>query len=161
MHVFEVIDMSIDTAEVSAITFHTGKRLVALPIDEIQEIIEPLPAAYIPMTTPSFLGLITLRDKTFPLIDLAKMIHAKNSLFNKEDEKYVICSAENGPIALDVHAVGEPLVFKAEEAVPYDGTKDEEDLFSAVWRADGKTILLLDVGRLVEQTKKMNALERA
>lgn len=154
---FEVNKMSVASVESTAIALNVGDQAFGLLIGEIHEFIEPIHVAKVPMTHPYFLGLISLRGKVLPLINLAGVFHADHNPFPLEDEKYVICGTGNERIALDIHSVGEPFTFHSEDLV---SVNDEKNIIAAKLRLENRELPLLNIGKLLALTKSLNSLER-
>lgn len=149
--------MSVASVENTAIALNVGDQAFGLPIGEIHEFVEPIHAVKVPMTHPYFLGLISLRGKVLPLINLAGIFHIDHNPFPKEDEKYVVCGTENEIIALDIHSVGEPLTFHPEDLVPVN---DKGEAVTAELKLEKRELPLLNIQKLFTLTKSLNSLER-
>lgn len=150
--------MSIDSAVNSAIALHVGDQALGLPIGEIREIIEPVRPVRVPMTHPFFAGLISLRGKIVPLIRLSGIFHAERNPFAGEDEKYVICTADDQLAALDIHSVGDIFAFHSADVTPVDG---ERKLVKAKLKLENGELSLINIRQLVGLIKSLNDLERS
>ncbi len=148
--------MSQISTDHNVLSIAVGGRSVGVRLDDIMEIVEPLPAVKVPLTDPLFIGLITLRNTILPLVDLRALLQAGDrSLRKREDEKYVICSDADRMIALDVDAVGD--FNKATRTLPIE---KENSLIRFAVPAEGTDLPVLDIGGIIALVSAQNQIRR-
>lgn len=149
--------MSIDISGRTALTMYAGIRSFGLLLDEISEVIEPVPPVPVPVTHPFFKGFIPLRSNILPLIGLADIFQAAaNPFVSKADKKYVICSSAAGRCALDIDAVGDTYTFSSEQI-----TDADSPLLRARISLDDGELQLLDINKLLDHIRALNASARS
>ncbi|WP_167815146.1 chemotaxis protein CheW [Sporolactobacillus shoreae] len=146
--------MSTDTIDQTALALYSGNLTVGILIDEVSEIIEPVPAAPVPVTHPFFSGLISLRDHILPLILLSGVLESgSNPFVNKEDRKFVIGVTKSGNIAIDIDAVGGTYTFQAEQTSPAD---QGQSFYSSKIQVEDGELPLLNLEKLAEYIQRQN-----
>lgn len=153
--------MPTDQEQISAITFYVGKQAIGIPIKNIQEIIEPVPVAHVPLTHAFFSGLIALRGSVVPLIAPKIVFQQVRSTFDPEEEKFVICSSAAGLLAFDVDAIGEPFVFSRDETTAVNNPDTTSCLFPILLARQEEKIRIPDFNRVIETIAQLNSRERA
>jgi Chemotaxis signal transduction protein len=146
--------MFAETEDHELLTLYAGNLSVGVLIHEINEIIEPVAAAPIPLTCPGFLGLISVRGIIYPLLRLSDLLQAeKHFSLNRKDAKTVICSSIKGCIALETDAVGDTCTFRSEQLSDYG---EAVPFFTESVALEQGELPLLDLNRLTEQIIQKN-----
>lgn len=136
------------------LTLYAGSLAVGVPISFISEIIEPVPAAPVPLTCPGFLGMISVRGTMYPLLRLSDMIPSEpGAAFSSKDTKAVICSSAAGNLALETDAVGDTLSFHSGQLSDFG---EPSPFFTKKVVAEMHQIPLLDLNLLIAQITRDN-----
>ena len=113
----------------------------ALHLQDVQEIVRvPDAMSQLPDSLPCVLGLVNLRGRIIPIIDLASTIHMKSSQINDASRIVIIHSAHYGSIGFVVAKVSNVMSICSNEMEPVpsvcnDGA--ESGFLEAVYRRDG------------------------
>jgi len=123
------------------VVFKIGNEEYAIPIEQVKEIIDYLPVTTLPDTPAYFEGIIDVRGKIIPIINLA----AKIGRIADETRQIVIVDIHNKAVGLTVGTVTEVVQaiddnFEDLELVgfPIQNTK-------TVCKLQNRIIILLDV----------------
>ncbi len=136
------------------LTFALDSEIFGLEILKVQEIIGLLPVTRVPKAPPFVRGVINLRGKVIPVVEL----RAKFDLQDTEDtEKTCIIvvqiAHQNGSLTMGliVDEVSEVLDIEGEsiEPPPEFGVAVSADFILGVGKVPGKVIMLLDVDKIL------------
>ena len=148
-----------DTKEADAgvaqyLTFQAGDETFAIEILDVKEIIEIEVITKVPMM-PSFIaGIINLRGRVVPVVDLSKRLGRRSSTVTKKSCLVLVEVAheeDSQPIGMMVDEVNEILeIGESHTQPPPDfGTDLRTDFIRAMGRVDEKFIILLDVNHVL------------
>jgi purine-binding chemotaxis protein CheW len=117
------------------VVFSLGGEEYALPIESVSEIIRHAAPRTVASDTPDVHGVIGLRGKIVPIVDLAGRLGLPSSAAGK------VIILEGGGLGIVVDDVDEVLTVPADqlEAVPAAGSAVE-----AVAKLDDRLVMLLD-----------------
>lgn len=76
------------------VVFHIGKERYAVPIEQVNEIIGYAAPTKIPLSREYILGVINLRGRIIPIINLGQKICIKNEKKNDEQKIIIIEDSE-------------------------------------------------------------------
>ena len=136
------------------LTFQLGAEVYGLAILKVQEIIGIMNVTQVPRTPPFVRGVINLRGKVIPVVDLRQ----KFNLDVIEDTErtciiVVQVSAKSGDITMGiiVDEVSEVLDVKTEqlEPPPSFGASVDTDFILGMGKANGKVTILLDIVKVM------------
>ncbi len=136
------------------LTFQLGAEIYGLEILKVQEIIGMMTVTSVPRTPDFVRGVINLRGKVIPVVDLRK----KFAMEVKEDTERTciivvqIAGAEQMVImGIIVDEVSEVLDIKPEqlEPAPSFGGSVSTDFILAMGKVGQKVVMLLDVDRVL------------
>ena len=145
------------------LTLRLGKELYGLDVMNVREIIRPLEIAPVPRAPREFLGVINLRGKIVPVIDL----RIKFCLAATSAERACIVVVQTQTQArapklagLLVDEVQEVMSLPASEIddAPVFGSAAETTFIRGLARTKGAVTILLDLERLLGGTKTELAL---
>jgi chemotaxis signal transduction protein len=126
-----------------------GRRLVALPLEQLVEIVDPGPAVPVPARDPALRGLATLRGRLVPLVNLGALLSGGRCPPAATDAAIVIAVAGRA-LCLEVEAVEEVARGEIVPSPPGEGLP----WTVGVVRTAGRIVPVLDVAavgtRLVE-----------
>jgi purine-binding chemotaxis protein CheW len=136
------------------LTFNLGKEVYGIEILKVQEIIGMMQVTRVPRTPAFVRGVVNLRGKVIPVIDL----RLKFGLETKEDnDRTCIIVVQVGLgggsviMGLIVDEVSEVLNVLADqiEAAPSFGSKVDTDFILGMGKVAQKVVMLLDVDKVL------------
>jgi purine-binding chemotaxis protein CheW len=148
-----------DTKEADAgvaqyLTFQAGDETFAIEILDVKEIIEIEAITKVPMMPVFIAGIINLRGRVVPVVDLSKRLGRRSSIVTKKSCLVLVEVAheeDSQPIGMMVDEVNEILeIGESHTQPPPDfGTDLRTDFIRAMGRVDEKFIILLDVNHVL------------
>jgi purine-binding chemotaxis protein CheW len=136
------------------LTFELGNEVYGLEILKVQEIIGMMLVTRVPRTPDFVRGVINLRGKVIPVVDLRK----KFSMAVREDTEktciIVVQVAQEGSIitmGIIVDEVSEVLDIVADqiEGTPDFGTELDADFIMGMGKIENRVIMLLEIDRVL------------
>jgi len=160
--------MSETTATVESATERAGKYLTfvlaeeeyGLEILKVREIIGLMDITAVPRTPEHVKGVINLRGKVIPVIDLRLKMGMPEA--ERTDQTCIIVvDIGDEEMGIIVDKVSEVLDIAAEdiEDTPSFGTRVETDFILGLGKADEKVTILLDISKLLSQSDAAAALQ--
>lgn len=137
-------------AEEQFVSFLIGKEEYAVSITQVREIIQYRGTTKLPKTPDYMEGIINLREKIIPVIDVAKRLGLPASRL--EDRKALVIEAAGQEIGMVVDAVTEVIKIPDEsiEAAPGMAGKG---YIRGIGKIQQRLIILLDVDGLFSQAE--------
>jgi purine-binding chemotaxis protein CheW len=145
------------------LTFGLSDEEYGIGILKIKEIIGMMPITTIPQTPPFLKGIINLRGKVIPVIDL-RLRFGMDSIEYNERTCIIVVEIEtlNGIIQLGivVDTVSEVLNVKSDaiEDTPAFGTKLNTEYILGMAKMEGGVKILLDIDKVLN-TDEISAIE--
>lgn len=140
--------MSQDTRQF--LTFHLDGEFLAVPVEQVREIIEFTPPTPVPGLPPFMRGLINLRGTVVPVIDLqARLgkvpteIHRRTCIVVVELQD----DEEKSELGMLVHSVNEVLTLDSShvEPAPSFGIDMPPEFVSGILNLDHRFVIALDL----------------
>ena len=136
------------------LTFALGVEEYGLPVLKVREIIKMLDITQVPQVPPHVKGVINLRGKVIPVVDLRlKFGFAEQGYSERTCVIVVEVALASGRIMMGivVDAVSEVLNIAAEdiEQTPDFGERVETDYMKGIAKVKGKVKILLDLDRVL------------
>ncbi len=132
------------------VTFTLEREEYGLPIEQVREINRVVDITKVPNSPPHVLGVINLRGKILPVIELKQRLNLGRSEIGRESRIVVV---ENGrkSLGLLVDSVAQVLNISAEqiEEPPREIVSIDENYIQAVGKIDDRMIILLELDRVV------------
>lgn len=130
------------------VVFRLGDESYGIDIFRVNEIIRMREITPIPRTDEHIRGLVNLRGKTIPVVDL----RARLRLANGEETdltRIIVVETENGNVGVIVDAVTEVVTLEQEslEETPPLVTDQSTDFVQGVAKREGNLITLLNLDR--------------
>lgn len=145
--------------ELQLVAFQLGEESYGVDIAQVQEIIRMQPVTKVP-GVPTFVeGVINLRGRVIPVLDLRKRFNLPARQDTK-DTRIVVVEVPPHTVGMIVDAVDEVLRIneeKVEPPSPFIASIDTEYL-KGVGKLEGKLLILLDLTKVLSKEEK-NALE--
>lgn len=137
------------------LTFSLGAEEYGIGILKIKEIIGMMPITAVPRTPPFVKGVINLRGKVIPVIDLRVKFGMEDKSYTDKTCIIVVEIKEQNSILMGivVDAVSEVLNIKAAEIeeTPNFGTNLDLDYISGIAKINGGVKILLDIDKVLNQ----------
>ncbi|MFA6444667.1 MAG: chemotaxis protein CheW [Sterolibacterium sp.] len=137
------------------LTFALSGEMFAVGILNVKEIIEYGTLAEIPMMPPFIRGVINLRGRVVPVIDLAARFGGKQSEIGKRTCIVIVELAtgdeERRELGIIVDAVSEVLEIPASEIEPPPsfGAKIRADFIAGMGKVNNKFVIILKIERAI------------
>lgn len=139
------------------IVFTLGDETYGAEINQIREIIKITDITPVPKAPPAVLGVIDLRGKIVPIIDLKEEFGLEKSL--PADINLIIITETEGKLAgLKVDAVTEVLKIDSssiEEAPVVSINGDLKDAFFGMVKINENLIILVDLKKVIPKAEKL------
>jgi purine-binding chemotaxis protein CheW len=153
------ISQAVSTAanrEGKYLTFTLAEEEYGIGILKIKEIIGMMPVTTVPRTPEFVKGVINLRGKVIPVIDLRKRFAMEAIAYNDRTCIIVVeigSQADTVQIGIVVDAVSEVLNIKADdiEDTPTFGAKLDTDYILGMAKMEGGVKILLDIDRVLSE----------
>jgi purine-binding chemotaxis protein CheW len=137
------------------VTFRLGNEEFSLDILRVQEIIRHMELTRVPRTPDFVDGVINLRGRVIPVLDLRKRFGLPSDERTNET-RIIVVDVDSKTVGLKVDAVSEVLRLPAEtvEPAPAIVTGAESDYIKGVGKLDGRLLILLDVEKILTRTER-------
>ena len=145
------------------LTFILADEEYGIGILKVKEIIGMMPVTSVPQTPQYVKGVINLRGRVIPVIDLRLRFGLESAEYTERTCIIVVeiqGAAGHVVIGIVVDSVSEVLNIKGEdiEDAPTFGTKLNTDYILGMAKIDGGVKILLDIDRVLNE-EEINALE--
>ena len=134
------------------VSFKIGSEEFALDILKIQEIIRTVEVTKVPRAPHFVEGVINLRGKVIPIIDLRKRFGLP-SIETTKNTRIVVVDIDNKVVGLVVDGVSEVLRLPAStiEPPPPMLAGIDSDYISGVGKLDDRLLILLEISKVLSQ----------
>lgn len=137
------------------VTFRLGNEEFSLDILKVQEIIRHMNLTRVPRTPDFVDGVINLRGKVIPVLDLRKRFGLPDG--ERTDEtRIIVVDIEGRTVGFKVDAVSEVLRLPADTVEPppsiVSGT--ESEYIKGVGKLDGRLLILLDISKILSRSER-------
>lgn len=144
------------------LTFLLGGEMYAIGILNIKEIIEYGQVTEVPMMPAFIRGVINLRGRVVPVIDLQARLGKPSTAITKRSCIVIVEVESDGDhqdVGMVVDSVSEVLEIPASEIEPAPsfGAKIRSDFISGMGKISGKFVILLSVSRVLS-VEEMSSL---
>ncbi len=135
--------------ELQLVTFRLASEEYGLPITKVQEINRLLPVTKLPQT-PSFMeGIINLRGRIIPVIDLRKRFRLPITDHN-DDTRIIVVEISGQTVGVTVDEVTEVVrLSMADVEAPPASTVVESRYINGVGKINDRLIILLDIDQVL------------
>ncbi len=144
----EATSRQADSELLQLVTFEVGTEEFAIPILSVQEINRMMQITRVPQSPEFVEGVINLRGKIIPVVDLRKRFSAGTEAGHTSDNR--IIEVGGRVIGFTVDKVNEVLRIGSDivEPAPAMVCGVESDYVQGVGKLDDRLLILLDLGRL-------------
>lgn len=139
--------------QLQLVTFGLGEEEFAVDILSVQEINRMMPLTRVPQSPPEVEGVINLRGKIIPVVDLRKRFSLPAS-DRSEQSRIVVVEVTGRVIGFIVDRVSEVLRISSKivEPAPAMVTGADSDFVAGVGRLEDRLLILLDLPKLFAKT---------
>jgi len=138
--------------ELQVVGFRIGRETFGLPIASVREIVRVPEITSVPNAPDYIEGVINLRGRIIPVVDLRKRFGEK-SLEASKKNRIVVVEMENRAIGLLVNSASEVLKIPPSEIEAPQSVFQEGELnyISGVGKLKGRLVILLDLTRVLQR----------
>jgi purine-binding chemotaxis protein CheW len=133
------------------VVFSLADEEYALPVGRVQEIVRHVPPRSIGAAVPWVEGIISLRGRILPVVDLGVRFGVAGTPGNAgaslDEAKIVVVESESGVAGIVVAGVSEVLTLAPEHCEPLAGADD--DCRYGIAKLGDRLIALIDTDRLL------------
>jgi len=152
---------AVDGELLQLVSFEVGEEEFAIPILSVQEINRMMEITAVPQSPPFIEGVINLRGKIIPVMDLRKRFGLA-ALEDSSDTRIVVVEVASRVIGFTVDRVNEVLRIPANivEPPPPMVCGIDSDYVEGVGKLDDRLLILLDLSRLFDD-EQLQDVDRA
>ncbi len=138
--------------ELQVVGFRIGRETFGLPISMVREIIRVPDITAVPNAPAYIEGVINLRGRIIPVVDLRKRFGEKSFEPNKKN-RVVVVELETRAIGLIVNSASEVLrISPSQIEEPSNVFQEGElDYITGVGKLKGRLVMLLDLNRILQR----------
>jgi len=138
--------------ELQVVGFRIGRETFGLPISMVREIIRVPDITAVPNAPNYIEGVINLRGRIIPVVDLRKRFGEKSFEPNKKN-RVVVVELETRAIGLIVNSASEVLRISPSEIEEPNNVlhEGELDYITGVGKLKGRLVMLLDLNRILQR----------
>ena len=138
--------------EKQLVLFDLSNEAYGIDISAVHEIIRMQPVTKVPRTPTFVEGIINLRGKVIPVIDLRRRFGFDVAEQTK-DNRIVVVDIDGENIGIIVDAVTEVLRIPSDSVEPPSDiiTTSDSDYLLGIAKVDGKLIILLDLDKVLSK----------
>jgi purine-binding chemotaxis protein CheW len=138
--------------ELQVVGFRIGRETFGLPISIVREIVRVPEITSVPNAPDYIEGVINLRGRIIPIVDLRKRFGDKTVEANKKN-RIVVVELETRVIGLIVHSASEVLrIPPSEIEAPHNVFQEGElNYITGVGKLNGRLVILLDLSRILQR----------
>lgn len=127
-------------------TFFIDDEMLAIPVNEVQEVTNKLEVTHVPLAPGFVRGLVNLRGQIATAIDLKSLLE-KNQNTHKNNEMSVICLIGANLVSLIVDEVGDVIEVSNEdyENTPSTLSPRLKEIVSGIYKYQGKIVSVIDL----------------
>ncbi len=143
--------------ELQFVGFRVGEQSYALPISTVREIVRPPEITPVPQSPEHVAGVMNLRGRIVPVIDLRKRF--RQAIENSPKTRVLVIALDGKLIGLLVDSASEVLKIASEEIEPSPQLfgEDNERYVTGVAKHLGRLVILLDVNKLLPEPERAEA----
>lgn len=158
----ETLEQQEDTQHGRYLTFNVGEEVFGIEIEYVTEIISMQPVTKIPQIADYIKGIINLRGKIIPVIDV-RLKFKKESIEYDDRTCIIVIDTQDILVGLIVDKVSEVMTIDDEDIAPPPNSKTgaRNRYIKGIGKIEGEVKLLLDCKMLFdeEETQTINEIE--
>lgn len=146
----QVVTNSGDELSGRVLLFYIGETLYGIPLTHVIEIINVQSSTHLPGVAPYIKGVINLRGKVVPVIDVRLKFHLEERPYDDKTCTIVV-DIHDMHVGLIVDSVSEVITIDAScMATPPDGEGSGERYLASVSEINGRIVLNIDCERFFQ-----------
>jgi purine-binding chemotaxis protein CheW len=136
--------------EKQMVLFKLGSETYGLDISTVHEIIRMQPITKVPKTPLYLEGIINLRGKTIPVIDIGKKF-GMPKIERDKNNRIVVVNFKDTTIGIIVDSVTEVLSISADSIEPVSdiATTTSSDFLAGIAKLADKMVIILELDKLI------------
>jgi purine-binding chemotaxis protein CheW len=140
--------------EIQIVGFRIGRETFGLPISIVREIVRVPEITSVPNAPNYIEGVINLRGRIIPVVDLRKRFGDRFPESNKKN-RIVVVEVGRRSIGLIVQSASEVLRIPPADIEPPDKVfqESEVDYITGVGKLKGRLVILLDLERILQNVE--------
>lgn len=140
---------------IQLVSFNLGTEEFAIDITRVQEIIKMTEHTFVPNTYNYVEGVINLRGKVIPIVNLRMRLGIEPKEFDK-DTRIIVVQVENKTVGFIVDNVNEVLQISTEsiEQTPKLVSSVDDEYITGIGKSEEKLIILLDLSKISTHINK-------
>ena len=144
-----------DGEKLQIIGFKLGREEFGVDIFSVKEIIRLSIMTRVPNAPTFIVGVVNMRGKVIPIIDLSIRFGLPSSKFSNIEKKIIVVEHKNKTVGLLVDAVNEVInIDKSQTETPPPMVAGiNSDYITAIAKLDDKLLILLEVAKILVLTK--------
>jgi purine-binding chemotaxis protein CheW len=148
--------------QLQLVTFEVGEEEFAIDILAVQEINRMMQITRVPQSPPSVEGVINLRGRIIPVVDLRKRFNLATQAHGG-DSRIIVVEVRGRVLGFTVDRVNEVLRVDGSivEPAPSLVTSVNSDYVRGVGKLDDRLLILLDLDRLFHAAELDEAIKAA
>ncbi len=147
--------------DIQVVGFRIGREDFGVPIAAVHEIVRMMEVTQVPDAPDYIEGVINLRGKIIPVVDLRKRFGEKEILRNKKN-RIVVAEINSRQIGLMVDSASEVLKIPADEieAPPNVFGETEVNYVTGVGKLGTRLVILVDLAKIMQRgdLKRLDSL---
>jgi len=145
--------------ELQVVGFRIGRETFGLPISIVREIVRVPEITSVPNAPDYIEGVINLRGRIIPVVDLRKRFGDKSFERDKKN-RIVVVELQSRAVGLIVNSASEVLRIRPSEIdEPHNVFKEGElNYITGIGKLNGRLVILLDLNKILERGE-LNHLE--
>lgn len=130
------------------VTFRLGKEEYGVDINSVQEIIRGGGITPVPGAPPHVSGVINLRGRIIPVVDL-RLRFSRDPIAQNEEQRIVVVELGEKRLGMLVDSVRQVIKFSTGlvEEMPEDATTPEASYIRGMGKLDGRLVIILNLNR--------------
>lgn len=136
------------TNELEIVEFRIGNEWYGINVTKVREIVNPLPVTQLPMQHDFIHGIIHLRGRVIPLVDLPQVVGDQTA--PSKENKYIITEFNNHHTAFRVHEVSR--IYRLgwnQVEKPNDMLSGKDGIATGLIKFEDRITILLDYEKIV------------
>ncbi|MBS1714516.1 MAG: purine-binding chemotaxis protein CheW [Armatimonadetes bacterium] len=132
--------------ELQTVVFRLGDEYYGIDIFRVNEIIRMRDITPVPRTEPHILGLVNLRGKTIPVVDIRVRMNLPDTA-QAESTRIIVVDSSHGNVGIVVDAVTEVVSLDRStiDDAPTLAQDSRTEFILGVAKREGELIMLLDL----------------
>jgi purine-binding chemotaxis protein CheW len=148
-------DVKLPSDEIQLVVFKLGEEEYGVPITQVQEINRLVTPTKIPKSPEFVEGVINLRGKIIPIIDLKKRFSLPLT-DSTDDTRIVVIEIAGNTVGVIVDAVSEVIRINSSniEPAPAIISSIDAEYLSGVGKVDDRLLILLELNKVFSDKEK-------